>query len=68
MFFDYFRLENPNIAKNREALFLRDYPIVCSISRKGRITKKEVDKAIADIKSSGKMKALFKKYGSMYVD
>ncbi|WP_374032480.1 substrate-binding periplasmic protein [Bdellovibrio bacteriovorus] len=68
IFFDYFRLENPSIAKNREALFLRDYPIVCSVSRKGRITKKEVDKAIDDIKRSGKMKALFKKYGSTYVD
>ncbi|MBO9667742.1 MAG: amino acid ABC transporter, partial [Bdellovibrio sp.] len=65
---DYFRLENPSIANNREGLFLRDYPIVCSISRKGRITKKALDKAIDDIKTSGKMKALFKKYGSTYID
>jgi polar amino acid transport system substrate-binding protein len=68
IFFDYFRLENPSIAKNREGLFLRDYPIVCSISRKGRMTKKVLDKAIDDIKASGKLKALFKKYGSTYID
>ncbi|WP_413560781.1 substrate-binding periplasmic protein [Bdellovibrio sp. HCB209] len=68
IFFDYFRLENPGIAKNREGLYLTDYPIVCSISRKGRLTKPEIDKAIDDVKASGKLKALFKKYGSTYTD
>ncbi|WP_413577838.1 substrate-binding periplasmic protein [Bdellovibrio sp. HCB290] len=68
IFLDYFRLENPTIMKNRETLFLEEYPIFCSISRQGRVKKKDLDRAIDEIKSSGKLEALFKKYGSSYID
>ncbi|QLY26663.1 ABC transporter substrate-binding protein [Bdellovibrio sp. KM01] len=68
IFIDYFRMDNPNITKDREELFLRDYPIVCSVSRKGRVKKADLDKAINEIKTSGKLKAIFRKYGSSYID
>ncbi len=68
IFLDYFRLQDPNIVKNRQAMFLKDYPISCSISRKGHVTKKELDHAIDEIKRSGKLEQLFKKYGSSYID
>ncbi|WP_413292914.1 substrate-binding periplasmic protein [Bdellovibrio sp. HCB185ZH] len=68
IFLDYFRLQAPDVVKNREAMFLKDYPIACSISRKGKVTKKELDHAIDEIKRSGKLEQLFKKYGSTYID
>lgn len=68
LFLDYFRLENSDIVKNRQAMFLKDYPISCSISRQGRISKKDLDLAIDEIKRSGKLEQLFKKYGSSYID
>ncbi|MBO9666043.1 MAG: transporter substrate-binding domain-containing protein [Bdellovibrio sp.] len=68
IFLDYFRLENPTITKGREGLFLQDYPISCSISRQGRVKRKDLNKAIDEIKSSGKLHALFKKYGSSYLE
>lgn len=68
IFIDYFRLNHPNITKNREEFFLRDYPIVCSVSRKGRVKKAALDKAIDEIKTSGKLKSIFQKYGSSYID
>ncbi|WP_413586819.1 substrate-binding periplasmic protein [Bdellovibrio sp. HCB274] len=64
IFLDYFRMENPMIMKNRETIFLEEYPISCSISRQGRVKKKDLDRAIDEIKRSGKLEALFKKYGS----
>ena len=68
IFLDYFRLENPDIVKNRQAMFLKDYPVSCSISRKGNVSKKELDKAVDEIKRSGKLEQLFQKYGSSYID
>lgn len=67
IFLDYFKLENPNIDKNRERLFMQEYPIACSISRKGRIKEKELNEAIDKIKADGKLEAIFKKYGSILV-
>ncbi|QLY24727.1 ABC transporter substrate-binding protein [Bdellovibrio sp. KM01] len=68
LFLDYFRMENPDIVKNRQAMFLKDYPISCSISRQGKVSKKDLDHAIDEVKRSGKMEQLFEKYGSTYFD
>jgi polar amino acid transport system substrate-binding protein len=68
IFLDYFRMENPDIVKNRQAMFLKDYPISCSISHNGRVNKKDLDKAVDEIKRSGKLEQLFQKYGSSYID
>ncbi|WP_148278930.1 substrate-binding periplasmic protein [Bdellovibrio bacteriovorus] len=68
IFLDYFRLKNPDITKNRQTIFLKDYPIICSTSRLGRVTKKDLDNAITKLKSSGKLELLFKKYGSTMIN
>lgn len=64
IFLDYFRMAHPEIDKNRERLFMQDYPIACSVSRKGQVSVKELDKAIDQIKSNGKLENIFKKYGA----
>ncbi|MEK2647220.1 substrate-binding periplasmic protein [Bdellovibrio sp. BCCA] len=64
LFIDYFKLENPKFEINRERLFMQEYPVVCSISRKGRVTEKELNAAIDKIKANGKLEAIFKKYGA----
>ncbi|WP_374075857.1 substrate-binding periplasmic protein [Bdellovibrio bacteriovorus] len=60
---DYFKIQHPEIEKNRERLFLEEHPISCSISRKGTISKKDFNNAIQKLKASKKLEALFKKYG-----
>lgn len=64
LFLDYYKKNNPDIDKGRERLVLQQYPVSCSLSKKGRVTVKELNKAIAKVKSSGKLREIFKKYGT----
>jgi len=64
IFIDYFGVENPRINRKRDRLFMQEYPIACSISRKGHITVKELNAAIDELHASGKLESMFKKYGT----
>lgn len=64
VFLNYYKKQNPDIEKGRERLLLREYPVSCALSKKGRVTVKELNKAIAKLKSSGKLQEIFKKYGT----
>ncbi|WP_340597431.1 substrate-binding periplasmic protein [Bdellovibrio sp. GT3] len=68
IFLDYFRMLHPNISKNREAFSLQEYPILCSIGRQSSVKKKDLDKAVVELKASGKMKSFFDKYGGTYIE
>jgi len=64
IFLDYYRKQNPDIDKGRERFLLQQYPVSCSVSKKGRVTVKQLNQAIAKLKSSGKLQEIFRKYGS----
>lgn len=64
VFLNYYKKHNPDIEKGRERLLLREYPVSCALSKKGRVTVKDLNKAIAKLKSSGKLQEIFKKYGT----
>lgn len=64
LFLDYFKTKNPSIEENRERLLLQQYPISCNVSKKGGVKVKEINAAIDRLKSSGKLAAIFKKYGA----
>lgn len=64
VFLNYYKKQNPDIEKGRERLSLGEYPVSCSLSKKGRVTVKELNKAIAKLKSSGKLQEIFDKYGT----
>lgn len=63
IFLDYFKTKHVTIEQNRGRLFLQEYPISCSVSRNGRVTLKDLNKAIETIKTDGTLKSIFKKYG-----
>lgn len=64
IFVDYFKLKHPKIDRNRQRLFMQEYPISCAVSRKGRVKEKEVNAAVDKIKSDGTLQTIFKKYGA----
>ncbi|WII73574.1 transporter substrate-binding domain-containing protein [Bdellovibrio sp. 22V] len=66
IFLDYFKTKHPEIEKGRERMFLQEYPISCSISRKGRVKVKDLNAAIERLKTNGKLEKIFKKYGSSF--
>lgn len=63
IFLDYYKSRNPKIEEHRDRMFLQEYPISCSISRKGRVKARELNQAIDKLKANGKLEAIFKKYG-----
>ncbi len=63
IFLDYYKTRHSSVEKNRDRLFMQEYPIACSVSRKGRVPAKDLNKAIDLIKANGVLKAIFKKYG-----
>lgn len=64
IFIDYFSMENPRINRKRDRLFMQEYPIVCSVSRKGNVSVKELNLAIDKLHESGQLENMFKKYGA----
>ena len=64
IFLDYFKVEHPKIDLDRERFFLQDYPITCSFSPNGRIKEKDLNAAIENLKTSGKLERIFRKYGT----
>lgn len=66
MFLDYYKKQHPEIDKGRGRMLLQEYPVACSVSKKGRVSVKKLNKAIAKLKSSGKLMEIFKKYGMSY--
>ncbi|WP_295901004.1 substrate-binding periplasmic protein [uncultured Bdellovibrio sp.] len=65
IFIDYFKLKHPKIEINRERLFMQEYPISCSLSRKGHVKVKDLNEAIDKIKANGTLEKIFSKYGAM---
>jgi polar amino acid transport system substrate-binding protein len=68
IFLDYYKSRNPGIENGRERLFLQEYPIACSLSRKGQITVAQLNHAIDKLKSSGELKKIFAAYGAQLID
>ncbi|HWU44228.1 MAG TPA: transporter substrate-binding domain-containing protein [Bdellovibrio sp.] len=63
IFLDYYKSRNPAIEMNRERMFLQEYPVSCSLSRKGHVKVKDLNHAIDELKSSGQLKKIFESYG-----
>jgi ABC-type amino acid transport/signal transduction systems, periplasmic component/domain len=63
IFLDYFKVEHPKVELDRERLHLQDYPITCSFSSNGRIKEKDLNAAIDELKQTGKLENIFRKYG-----
>jgi polar amino acid transport system substrate-binding protein len=64
VFLNFYKKKNPDIEKGRDRLFLSEYSVSCSLSKKSRVTVKELNKAIAKLKSSGKLRDIFDKHGT----
>lgn len=64
IFLDFYKKSHPSIEARRERMFLQQYPVSCSLSRKGHVTQKELEKALLKLKTSGKLDEIFRKYGS----
>lgn len=63
VFLDYAKKDFPQLEHGRERLFVQQYPVNCSMSKKSSVSVAALNEAIGKLKSSGKLEAIFKKHG-----